>query len=113
MNVQELHEALGARNPSLTQAEMADLVWRLAEQGKADLEDIPPTAGSLTEYLRFWERNLWLYVSLAISFATVLVIYVMPSEFPFVIVRWVLLQLLSGRFFSPRDPLYRVESFIE
>jgi uncharacterized membrane protein len=54
------------------------------------LEDIPAAAKSLTEYLGFWERNLWLCVSLAVSFATLFVIYVMLSEFPFVILRWVL-----------------------
>jgi len=90
MGVQELHDALGARNPSLTKAEVADLVHRLAEQGKVDLEDAPPATKSLSEYLRLWERNLWLYGSLAVSLATVLVIYAMPSAFPFVAIRWVL-----------------------
>lgn len=89
-SVQELHDALIVRNPSLTRAEVADLVQRLAEQNKVALEDIPPATKSLTEYLRLWERNLWLYVVLVISFATVLVIYVLPSEFPFVAIRWVL-----------------------
>jgi len=88
--VQELHDALTVRNPSLTKTEVADLVWRLAEQDKVALEDVSPAAKSLVEYLRFWERNLWLYVSLAVSFATLLVIYLMPSAFPFVILRWVL-----------------------
>jgi len=45
---------------------------------------------SLGEYLKLWERNLWLYASLAVSFATVLVIYAVPSEFPFDALRWVL-----------------------
>ena len=89
-SVQELHDALGARNPSLTKVEVADLVQRLAEQDKVALEDAPPATKSIGEYLRLWERNLWLYGSLAISLATVLVIYTMPSEFPFVAVRWVL-----------------------
>jgi hypothetical protein len=89
-SVQELHDALTVRNPSLTKMEVADLVWRLAEQDKVALEDVSPAAKSLMEYLRFWERNLWLYVSLAVSFATLLVIYLMPSAFPFVILRWVL-----------------------
>ena len=68
---------------------MADLVWRLKEQGKVDLEDAPPASRSLAEYLRFWERNLWLYASLAVSFATVFMIYAMPSEFPLVALRWI------------------------
>jgi len=90
MGVQELYGALSARNPSLTKAEVADLVHHLAEQDKVDLEDAPPPTKSLSEYLRLWERNLWLYGSLAVSLATVLVIYAMPSAFPFVAIRWVL-----------------------
>jgi len=88
--VQELHDVLSTRYPSLTKTEAVDLVWRLAGQDKVELEDVPPATKSLAEYLRHWERNLWLYGSLAISLATVLVIYTMPSEFPFVAVRWVL-----------------------
>jgi hypothetical protein len=89
-SVQELHDALTVRNPSLTQVEVTDLVHRLAEQDKVNLEDVPPVSKSLREYLRLWERNLWLYVVLAISFATLLVIYAVPSELPFVALRWVL-----------------------
>jgi len=89
-SVQELHDALTVRNPSLTQVEVTDLVHRLAEQDKVNLEDVPPVSKSLREYLRLWERTLWLYVVLAISFATLLVIYAVPSELPFVALRWVL-----------------------
>jgi len=69
---------------------MMDLVQRLAEHDKVNLEDVPPVVKSLPEYLGIWERNLWLYASLAVSFATVFVVYVLPSEFPFVALRWVL-----------------------
>jgi len=53
------------------------------------LEDIPLAIGSLVDYLRLWERNLWFYGSLALSLATVLIIYLAPSEFPLVILRWI------------------------
>jgi hypothetical protein len=89
-SVQELHDALIVRNPSLTKDEVADLVHRLAEQDKVSLEDVPPVTKSLAGYLRLWERSLWFYVSLAVSLATVLVIYVMPSAFPFVVLRWII-----------------------
>ena len=89
-DVQALYDALIERNASVTKVEVADLVQRLAEQDKVALEDIPPATKSLSEYLRLWERNLWLYTSLVVSFATVLVIYVMPAEFPFLALRWVL-----------------------
>jgi len=89
-SVRELHAALSIKDPSLTQAQVADLVWRLAEQGKANLEDDLPATSSIGDYLKLWELNIWFYVAIAVSFVTVLVVYVFPPEFPFVIVRWVL-----------------------
>lgn len=88
--VPRLYDALKIGNPNLTEVEVANLVWRLVEGGQANVEDIPPSASSLREYLGIWERNLWFYVSLTISILTVLVIYVVPSEFPLVVLRWVL-----------------------
>lgn len=90
VSVAQLHYALGARNPLLTKDKTTDLVWRLAEQGRAELEDVQPTTKSMREYLGLWERNLWFYLSLAVSFATVGVTYAVPAEFPLVAVRWVL-----------------------
>ena len=89
-SVQELYDVLSNRDPSLTKAEVTDMVWRLVERVKVDLEDVPPTTRSLGEYLRLWERNLWLYALLTMSLATVLAVYAIPSEFPFVALRWVL-----------------------
>jgi hypothetical protein len=89
-SVAKLYDALKARNASLTRDGTTDLVWRLAGQGKAELEDVPPAAKSLRQYLGFWERNLWFYLSLAVSFATVTVIYAVPAKSPLVTARWVL-----------------------
>lgn len=89
-NVTQLHDALKVRNPSLSEAEVTDLVWRLVEEGHVDVEDNPPATNSLRQYLRIWERNLSFYAPLAISFMTVLVIYTVPSQFPLVLVRWIL-----------------------
>lgn len=66
------------------------MVWRLVERGQAEVEDLPPATNSLWEYLGFWERNLWLYGSVAASLMTVLVIYALPCEFPLVVLRWIL-----------------------
>jgi len=90
LSVPELYDALRTVNPSLTRSETTDLVWYLVEQDQVDVEDQPPPAKSFWEYLRFWERNLPFYAALAVSLPTVLVIYMVPSEFPWVILRWVL-----------------------
>ena len=42
------------------------------------------------KYVRFWERNLWFYASVATSLLTVLVVYALPSDSPLVMLRWVL-----------------------
>jgi len=89
-SVAVLFDALRLRNPSLTDSEVTDLVWRLAEEGKVELEDVPPAAESLSQYLRFWERNLWFYAAVAVSLLTMLVIYLLPEQFPLVAARWVL-----------------------
>ena len=90
LSVQELYDALRTGNPSLTRSEITNLVWHLVEQKKVDVEDQPPTAQSLWEYLRLWERNISFYVPVAISLMTLLVIYLVPPEFPWVVSRWVL-----------------------
>jgi len=88
--VPELYTALKARNSSLTEGDVADLLSRLVDQGKIDLEDLVPATQSVGDYLKHWERNLWLYVSLTATLATVLAIYSLPAEFPFAILRWTL-----------------------
>jgi hypothetical protein len=89
-SVQELYDVLKVEIPSLTESEIVDTIWKLAEEGKATLEDIPPTEASFGQYLRFWDRNLRLYGTLAISFATIFIVYAVPARFPFVVLRWVL-----------------------
>lgn len=88
--VAALFDALRVRNPSLTASTMTNLVWRLAEEDKVDLRDLPPPAKSLVQYLRFWERNLWFYTAVGVSLLTILAVYVLPEQFPLVALRWVL-----------------------
>jgi hypothetical protein len=88
--VEQLYAALSSATPSLTKADVVDLVWQLVEKGEASVEDVPPPAKSLTEYLRFWERNLSFYLPLSACLATLLVVYLVPSRFPLIALRWVL-----------------------
>ena len=88
-SVKQLYDALKVTRGSVTEAEATDLVWRLVEKGEADVEDIPPATKSVREYLRLWERNLPLYLSLTVSLGTLLVVYALPDDFPLVF-RWVL-----------------------
>jgi hypothetical protein len=90
VTVKQLYDALKVTRGSLTEAEATDLVWGLVDRGEADVEDIPPATKSVREYLRFWERNLPLYLSLTVSLGTLLVVYALPDDFPLVVFRWVL-----------------------
>ena len=89
-SVKQLYDALKVTRGSLTEAEATDLVWGLVDRGEVDVEDIPPATKSVREYLRFWERNLTLYLSLTVSLGTLLVVYALPDDFPLVVFRWVL-----------------------
>jgi len=89
-DIKQLYDALKVSRRSLTEVEATDLVWGLVGRGEADVEDIPPATKSVREYLRFWERNLPLYLSLTVSLGTLLVVYALPDDFPLVVFRWVL-----------------------
>jgi hypothetical protein len=90
MSVPSLYEVLKLRNPSLTEEQLPDLVSRLAERGNVDVDDDPPATKSLAAYLTVWERNLSLYVPLAVSLSTVLVVYAVPADSLLAVLRWVL-----------------------
>jgi hypothetical protein len=90
VTVDSLFKTLKAKLPALTEAEITDLVWRLAEEDRVNLEDIPPALNSMREYIRLWDRNLWFYLSVATSLLTVLVASEIPTDSPLVIVRWIL-----------------------
>jgi uncharacterized membrane protein len=89
VSVKQLYDALKVTRRSLTEAEATDLVWGLVDRGEADVEDIPPATNSVREYLRLWERNLPLYLSLTVSLGTLLVVYALPDDLPLVVFRWV------------------------
>ncbi|HKM78905.1 MAG TPA: DUF1616 domain-containing protein [Candidatus Bathyarchaeia archaeon] len=87
-NVQDLYDSLRVNNPWLSMSEVTDMVWRLVHQGKASLEDAQPPTKSMIQFLAHWEWNLPLYATLILSLATILVVYEVPDEMPFVALRW-------------------------
>lgn len=90
MSVQRLHEALRTNDPSLTESEVVDIVWRLSDEGKAELEDAWPVTKSFTRFLGLWERHISLYCLLLLAFAAISSIYLVPADLPWVSIRWVL-----------------------
>ena len=90
ISVPRLYEELISRNPSLTREQLPDLVSQLAERGNVEVEDDPPPASSLVSYVRMWERNLPIYVSMTLALSAILVIYAVPADSPLVALRWIL-----------------------
>ena len=91
VNVSRLHDALWGADPflkdhALLKAETADLVWRLADEGKVELGYLP--VSTFAEFLRQWGRTLWAYALFPFSLATILAIYVVPADTPLVALRW-------------------------
>jgi hypothetical protein len=88
VDVEKLYQTLSVKDPTLSKERLVESLSRLSEGGKVELEDIPPPARSIREYLGFWERNLGLYLAVVTSLLTVLVIYSVPAESLLVPLRW-------------------------
>jgi len=87
--VESLFDKIRRKTPTLTESEFTDLLWRLAEEDRVELEDVPPATRSIQDYLRLWDRNLWFYATVFTALVTVLVVYTVPTDLPLVAVRWV------------------------
>ena len=87
--VESLFLKLKPKRPELTEVEFTDVVWRLSEQDRVELEDIPPATKTIQDYLRLWDRNLGFYAAIATALLTTLIIYTLPEDLPLVAVRWV------------------------
>jgi len=88
-NVKDLFYTLHTGDSSITEAEVTDLVWRLAEKGKVALDDFQPQR-SFPQFLKTWETNGMLYGSLAVSIALAIITYAAPPNAPFTELKWVL-----------------------
>ena len=92
--VQRLHEALRINDPSLAESEVVDMVWRLSDEGKTNLEETWSVTKSFGRFLGMWERHLSLYGSLLLTFAAISSVYLVPAALPWVFVRWVLASVV-------------------
>ncbi|MGA8905950.1 MAG: DUF1616 domain-containing protein [Candidatus Bathyarchaeia archaeon] len=88
-SVQQIFDVLRSKRPSVTKTQLTALLRSLHEQGKIELEDVSLPSMSFGAYLLLWDRNRWFYASLIISIFTLFLVYVVPSEMPFLALRWV------------------------
>ena len=87
--VRDLFEIVRIRRPTLSEEDFIHTVAELKESGALELEMPPPKVDSYSAYLGVHDENAWFYLVVLATVATFLAIYVLPSRYPVVIVRWI------------------------
>jgi hypothetical protein len=88
--IRELFEIVKEKRPAISEQEFIQAVKELRETGVLGLELPIPEARSYRSYLRLLDENVWFYLVLVTASATLLSIYMLPSIYPLVIIRWIL-----------------------
>jgi len=92
--VAELFKILREKKPDLTREELVKIVEKLRDDEKIELQLLPPRVGTYLEYLGVKSENLWFYFVVATSIAVLLAVYVIPSTYPLVVLRWIVGSIL-------------------
>jgi len=88
--IRELFEIVKEKRPATSEREFIQAVKELRETGVLGLELPIPEVRSYRSYLKLFDENVWFYLVLVTASATLLSIYVLPSIYPLVIIRWIL-----------------------
>lgn len=89
VTVPDLLQHLRSRDSSVNVEQVTDAVWGLARAGALTLEDVVPATHPISEYLKFWERNIDLYFVIGVSIVALLITSWAPQSLPFVAMRWI------------------------
>jgi len=87
--VAELFTLVQKVKPSISREEFAEALSQLKSDAKIWLDPPPPQVKSFREYLRLTEPNAWFNFTLLTCMLTLVAIYIIPSTYPLVILRWV------------------------
>jgi len=88
--IRELFEIVKEKRPAISEQEFIQAVKELRETGVLGLELPIPEVRSYRSYLKLFDENVWFYLVLMTASATLLSIYMLPSIYPLVIIRWIL-----------------------
>jgi hypothetical protein len=88
--IRELFEIVKEKRPAISEQEFIQAVKELRETGVLGLELPIPEVRSYRSYLKLFDENVWFYLVLVTASATLLSIYMLPSIYPLVIIRWIL-----------------------
>jgi len=87
--VAELFRIVREKKPDVTREELVEIVKRLRDNEKIELELPPPRVGAYLEYLRVKSENMWFFLVVVASIVVLLAVYVIPNTYPLVVLRWV------------------------
>jgi len=87
--VSGLFEIVRKRRPTLSEDEFIRSINELREVGVLELESPVLKVDSYKGYLRIRDENAWFYLVVLATLATFLAVYVLPSTYPAVILRWI------------------------
>ena len=88
--IRELFEIVKEKRPATSEQSFIQAVKELRDTGVLGLELPIPEVRSYRSYLKLFDKNAWFYLVLVTACATLLSIYVLPSIYPLVIIRWIL-----------------------
>jgi len=86
----ELFKIVKEKRPATSEQSFIQAVKELRDTGVLGLELPIPEVRSYRSYLKLFDKNAWFYLVLVTACATLLSIYVLPSIYPLVIIRWIL-----------------------
>ena len=87
--VRDLFGIVRKRRPTLSEDEFIQIINELKGSKTLELESPAPQVNSYPAYLRIQDENFWFYLVVLAALATFLAIYVLPSTYPLVILRWI------------------------
>ena len=87
--VKDLFGIVRKRQPTLSEDEFIQSINDLKESGMLELESPVPKVDSYAAYLKIQDENAWFYLVVLATLATFPAIYVLPSKYPTVILRWI------------------------
>lgn len=87
--VTQLFTLIQKTRPGVSREEFAEALSELKSDAKIWLDLPSPHVSSFREYLKLTEPNTWLNLTLITCALTLVAVYIIPSTYPLVILRWI------------------------
>jgi uncharacterized membrane protein len=87
--VTELFSLVQKHDPDVSREDLAETLRKIKDEDKIILEMPPPSVKSFREYIMLREWNAWYAYVVLVCTLTLIAIYLIPSIYPYVALRWV------------------------